>query len=81
LGHKYGGWVEVTAKALLWAVVFFALISMFQYIREFWSKLDSSIKYRERQRLAREQENEYEGRGKLARLHKQETELDPPASG
>jgi hypothetical protein len=54
---------------------------MFQYIREFWSKLDSSIKYRERQRLARQQEHEYESRGKLARLHKQETELDPPASG
>jgi len=50
LGHKYGGWVEVTANVLLWAVVFFALVSMVQYFREFWSKLDSSIKYRERRR-------------------------------
>lgn len=51
LGYKYGGWVQSTAKVLLWAVVFFALISMVQYFREFWSKLDSSIKYRERIRL------------------------------
>ncbi len=51
LGYKYGGWVQSTAKVLLWAVVFFALISMVQYFREFWSKLDSSIKYRERRRL------------------------------
>ena len=40
-----------TARVLLWAVVFFALFSMVQYLREFWSKLDSSIKYRERRRL------------------------------
>ncbi len=51
LGHKYGGWVQVTAKVLLWAVVFFALISMVQYFREFWSKLDNSIKNREQRRL------------------------------
>lgn len=51
LGHKYGGWVQVTAKVLLWAVVFFALISMMQYFREFWSKLDNSIKNREQRRL------------------------------
>jgi len=51
LGYKYGGCVHSTAKVLLWAVVFFALISMVQYFREFWSKLDSSIKYRERRRL------------------------------
>jgi CDP-diacylglycerol---glycerol-3-phosphate 3-phosphatidyltransferase len=51
LGRKYGGWVQSTATVLLWAVVFFALISMAQYFREFWSKLDSSIKHRERRRL------------------------------
>jgi CDP-diacylglycerol--glycerol-3-phosphate 3-phosphatidyltransferase len=51
LGHKYGGWVQHTATALLWAVVFFALVSMVQYFREFWSKLDSNIKYREKRRL------------------------------
>jgi hypothetical protein len=43
LGLKYGGWVQGTAKILLWAVVFFALLSMIQYFREFWSKLDSNI--------------------------------------
>lgn len=82
LGHKYGGWVQFTAKVLLWAVVFFALISMVQYFREFWSKLDSNIKYREKQRLEKQQQDlEYERRDKLARLHKQEARLDPPTSG
>jgi CDP-diacylglycerol---glycerol-3-phosphate 3-phosphatidyltransferase len=51
LGHQYGGWVQQTATVLLWAVVFFALVSMGQYFREFWSKLDSSIKHREYKRL------------------------------
>ena len=51
LGYQYRGWVMLTARILLWAVVFFALYSMVQYFREFWSKLDSSIKYRERRRL------------------------------
>jgi CDP-diacylglycerol--glycerol-3-phosphate 3-phosphatidyltransferase len=51
LGYKYGGWVQSTATMLLWAVVFFALVSMVQYFREFWSKLDSSIKHRERRRM------------------------------
>jgi CDP-diacylglycerol--glycerol-3-phosphate 3-phosphatidyltransferase len=48
LGQKYGGWVQFTATLLLWAVVFLALISMVQYFREFWSKLDSNIKYLEK---------------------------------
>ncbi len=51
LGYQYHCWVMQTAKVLLWAVVFFALVSMVQYFREFWSKLDSSIKYREKRRL------------------------------
>jgi len=51
LGHKYHGWVEQTAGILLWAVVFFALISMIQYFREFWSKLDDRIKIREKRRI------------------------------
>jgi CDP-diacylglycerol--glycerol-3-phosphate 3-phosphatidyltransferase len=51
LGHKYMGWVQQTATLLLWAVVIFALVSMIQYFREFWSKLDSSIKHRERRRM------------------------------
>jgi CDP-diacylglycerol--glycerol-3-phosphate 3-phosphatidyltransferase len=51
LGRVHGGWVLQTANFLLWAVVFFALLSMVQYFREFWSKLDSSIKHREYRRL------------------------------
>ncbi|HYK91983.1 MAG TPA: CDP-diacylglycerol--glycerol-3-phosphate 3-phosphatidyltransferase [Acidobacteriota bacterium] len=51
LGYQYHGWVMQTGKVLLWAVVFFALLSMVQYFREFWSKLDSRIKYREKRRL------------------------------
>jgi CDP-diacylglycerol--glycerol-3-phosphate 3-phosphatidyltransferase len=82
LGDKYGGWVKLTATVLLWAVVFFALISMLQYFREFWSKLDSNIKYRERQQLERQEEqHEFGHRRKLARLHKPEAELDPPTPG
>jgi CDP-diacylglycerol---glycerol-3-phosphate 3-phosphatidyltransferase len=51
LGNEYSGWVQQTAKVLLWAVVFFALVSMMEYFRDFWSKLDSSIKTRESRRL------------------------------
>jgi CDP-diacylglycerol---glycerol-3-phosphate 3-phosphatidyltransferase len=51
LGYKYNGWVEDTAEILLWAVVFFALTSMIQYFREFWSKLDDRIKVREKRRI------------------------------
>jgi len=51
LGRAYEGWIQITAKALLWAVVLLALVSMVQYFGEFWSKLDSSIKNREHRRL------------------------------
>lgn len=51
LGHAMGGWVFKVGHILLWSVVFFALVSMVQYIREFWRKLDSSVKYREHRRL------------------------------
>lgn len=51
LGRVHGGWVLQTANALLWTVVFFALVSMFQYFTEFWSKIAGSIKHRERRRL------------------------------
>ena len=86
LGHKYGGWVQRTATVLLWAVVVFALVSMVQYFREFWSKLDSNIKYREKRRLEilerRRQwaaERRELGRlRKLERLRRQEEELRPP---
>jgi CDP-diacylglycerol---glycerol-3-phosphate 3-phosphatidyltransferase len=86
LGQKYGGWVQDTATALLWAVVFFALISMAQYFREFWSKLDSSIKHRERRRLKimerRKQwaaaRQELARLRKLERARKRQAELGPP---
>jgi len=87
LGQKYGGWVQLTAKVLLWAVVFFALISMVQYFREFWSKLDSSIKYRERRRLKimkrrRRLAAERLELGRLRELERlRKQELKPPATG
>jgi len=51
LGRNRGGWVLQTANGLLWLVVFFSLVSMVQYFREFWSKIDNSVKHRERRRL------------------------------
>jgi CDP-diacylglycerol---glycerol-3-phosphate 3-phosphatidyltransferase len=89
LGYKYGGWVLKTATVLLWAVVFFALVSMVQYFREFWSKLDSSIKYRERRRMKiRERRRQWAAERrelgrlrKLERLRKHQAGLGPPTSG
>jgi len=81
--------VQATAGALLWAVVFFALVSMVQYFREFWSKLDSSIKYREKRRLKilerrrqRAAERRELGRlRKLERARKREAGLNRPTPG
>ncbi len=89
LGRKYGGWVQHTATVLLWAVVFFALVSMVQYFREFWSKLDSSIKYRERRRLKilerRKQwaaaRRELGRLRKLERTRKEQARVGPPTPG
>lgn len=74
LGHRYGGWVEGTSKVLLWAVVFLALISMVQYFREFWAKLDSSIKYREKRRItvSKRRQRLVAERQELRRLRKME---------
>jgi CDP-diacylglycerol--glycerol-3-phosphate 3-phosphatidyltransferase len=89
LGHKYEGWVQATANVLLWAVVILALVSMLQYFREFWSKLDTSIKYREerllkvkerRQRLKADR-RELGRLRKLERVRKQQKELDPTTPG
>jgi CDP-diacylglycerol---glycerol-3-phosphate 3-phosphatidyltransferase len=85
LGHKYGGWVQNTATVLLWAVVFFALLSMIQYFREFWSKLDTNIKYREKRRLKvlerrrqwAAQRRELGRLRKLDRERRRETKTDP----
>ena len=88
LGYKYGGWVQKTAEILLWAVVVFALVSMVQYFREFWSKLDSSIKYREKRRMKiaerrkqwAAQRQELRRLRKLERLRRQQAAgVDPPA--
>jgi CDP-diacylglycerol---glycerol-3-phosphate 3-phosphatidyltransferase len=51
LGFELGGWVYNLGLIMLWAVVFFAIVSMIQYFREFWRKLDNSIKHRESRRL------------------------------
>lgn len=51
LGRVYKGWIQLTADALMYAVVLIALVSMVQYFLEFWSKLDISIKHREHRRL------------------------------
>jgi CDP-diacylglycerol---glycerol-3-phosphate 3-phosphatidyltransferase len=89
LGYQYRGWVQQTANVLLWAVVFFALISMVQYFREFWSKLDSSIKHREKRRLKIrelrrqwvEQRRELSRLRKLERLRREQAGADPPLPG
>jgi len=89
LGHKYGGWVQQTANILLWAVVFFALVSMVQYFREFWSKLDTSIKYREKRRMKvlerrklwAAQRRELSRLRRLERLRREAAGTDTPAPG
>jgi CDP-diacylglycerol--glycerol-3-phosphate 3-phosphatidyltransferase len=89
LGRKYGGWVQTTATLLLWAVVFFALVSMAQYFREFWSKLDSTIKYREKRRIKvleqrkqlAAQRRELGRLRKLERIRKRQAGLEPPTPG
>jgi len=74
LGHEYHGWIEETAKVILWAVVVFALISMVQYFREFWSKLDSSIKHRKyrRMKIMQRRRQRLEERRELRRLRELE---------
>jgi len=74
LGRMHGGWVQLTAWILLWTVVFFALLSMAQYFYEFWSKLDDSIKHRERRRLRilERRRQRMEERRELRRLRKME---------
>ncbi|MDR1727583.1 MAG: CDP-diacylglycerol--glycerol-3-phosphate 3-phosphatidyltransferase [Acidobacteriota bacterium] len=73
LGDRYGGWVAATARILLGVVVVFALVSMVQYFREFWRKLDDRVKMRETRRikvLARRKQRVAERKelGRLRRL-------------
>jgi CDP-diacylglycerol--glycerol-3-phosphate 3-phosphatidyltransferase len=87
LGQRFGGWVQQTATLLLYAVVIIALVSMVQYFRQFWAKLDNSIKYRERRRLRilerrRQRAAELRKLGRLRkpdRLRKQQAGMGPPA--
>ena len=51
LGQLDPRWLQPLGVLLLWAVVILATLSMIRYFREFWSKLDSSIKHREHRRL------------------------------
>ena len=86
LGEKYGGWVASTAEFLMYVVVVFALVSMVQYFRDFWAKLDSSVKFRERRRvkiIARRKQWAAERRelGRLRKLEKmrqQQADYIPP---
>jgi CDP-diacylglycerol--glycerol-3-phosphate 3-phosphatidyltransferase len=74
LGERYGGWVAATAEILMYVVVIFALVSMVQYFWSFWSKLDDSVKFREKRRvqiMARRKQRAAE-RKELGRLRKQE---------
>jgi len=89
LGHAHPGWIMQTAKLLLWAVVFFALVSMVQYFVEFWSKLDSSIKNREHRRLRilerkrqiRAERRELRRLRKLERQRQGKADAEPPTVG
>jgi CDP-diacylglycerol---glycerol-3-phosphate 3-phosphatidyltransferase len=82
LGAELGGWVNYVAHMLLWTVVFFALVSMLQYFREFWRKLDDSVKHREtrrlkileRRRLWAAERRELRRLRKLQKLHHKEHE-------
>lgn len=89
LGRAHRGWVMQTAKVLLWAVALLALISMVQYFREFWSKLDNSIKHRETRRLRnverrrhiRAERRELRRLRKLERLRNAQLDGEAPAVG
>jgi CDP-diacylglycerol---glycerol-3-phosphate 3-phosphatidyltransferase len=89
LGHKYGGWVQNTANILLWVVVVVALVSMVQYFMEFWSRLDSSVKYREKMRIKMKERRRLwmAQRRELSRLRKlekqriREASAEQPPSG
>jgi len=88
LGDKYGGWVAATARILLGVVVVFALVSMVQYFREFWRKLDDRVKMKETRRMKvlqrrkqwAAQRKELGRLRRLEKLRQQQTEAAPPPS-
>lgn len=49
--RKMPSWIATLAQIALGLVVLFALVSMVEYFRAFWSRIDERIKYRERKRL------------------------------
>jgi CDP-diacylglycerol--glycerol-3-phosphate 3-phosphatidyltransferase len=51
LGGKTQGFIKTLAHIALGVVVLFALLSMADYFRSFWRKIDDRIKYRERKKL------------------------------
>lgn len=51
LARKMQGPVKILADIALAVVVLFALLSMVEYFRSFWRKIDDRIKYRERRKL------------------------------
>lgn len=86
VGREQGGWILRAAELLLWAVMVFALLSLYQYFRSFWSGLDSSIKNREyrrlrllaRRRQLRAERRELRRLRKLARLAGKELKSEAP---
>lgn len=86
VGREQGGWILQAAELLLWAVMVFALLSLVQYFRSFWSGLDSSIKNREyrrlrllaRRRQLRAERRELKRLRKLARLAGKDLKSEAP---
>ncbi len=68
--------------ALMWVVVFFALLSAVTYFRKFWHKVDESIQNRRRRELLvlerRRQRNERRQRGAGETAGAAETAVKPP---
>ncbi len=50
LGRRWGA-LRTPAMILMWAVVFFAMISAVSYFRKFWRKVDKRVKGRRRREL------------------------------
>ncbi len=44
-------WLRLPSTILMWAVVFFAVLSAVSYFRKFWRKIDERIKVRRRREL------------------------------
>ncbi len=51
LGGMHWPALQPAAMALMWAVVFFAVVSAMDYFRKFWGKVDSRIKTSRRREL------------------------------